>query len=159
MSAETHDKYAGQKPPPPWEETMAQEYQCKSCRFWLQQGPQDPNGQCRRFPPSLAQTEKQQNAVEETGASVFVGVWPDTLGVDWCGEFQARAAAVPDGTIANLGLSPRTLSCLRKANIATIQDLLGRSANDLHDIRNFGDASLREVQQRLKEKGLALRSS
>jgi hypothetical protein len=137
--------------------TMSEERQCKACRFWLRQAPEDLSGQCRRFPPSLPQTEKQQSELETTGAGIFTGVWPDTLGVDWCGEFQARAATPPERPVEELELSTRTVTCLRKANVATVGDLLGRTAGDLKAIRNFGDASLREVQQNLAERGLALR--
>lgn len=138
---------------------MAEEPQCKACRFWLRQAPDDLSGQCRRFPPGLPQTEKQQTELEATGAGTFTGVWPDTLGVDWCGEFQARAATPADSPLGALPLSTRTLSCLAKANVTTVGDLLSRSAADLKAIRNFGDASLREVQQKLAERGLALREA
>jgi DNA-directed RNA polymerase alpha subunit len=136
---------------------MAEELQCKACRFWLRQAPEDLSGQCRRFPPCLAQTEKQQAELEATGAGSFTGVWPDTLGVDWCGEFQARPATPADTPLSALQLSTRTLTCLAKANVATVGDLASRTAADLKAIRNFGDASLREVQQKLADRGLALR--
>jgi DNA-directed RNA polymerase alpha subunit len=133
---------------------MAAERQCKGCRFWLRQAPEDLSGQCRRFPPNLPQTEKQQEALEETGAGVFVGVWPDTLGVDWCGEFQPREPA--DSPLEELELSARTLACLKKANLTTVGDLVSRTAAELKKVRNFGDASLREVQEKLAGRGLAL---
>jgi DNA-directed RNA polymerase alpha subunit len=136
---------------------MAEEPQCKACRFWLRQAPEDLSGQCRRFPPSLAQTEKQQGELETSGAGTFAGVWPDTLGVDWCGEFQARAALPADAPVEELGLATRTVTCLRKADVTTVGHLLGRTAADLKAIRNFGDASLREVEQKLAERGLALK--
>jgi DNA-directed RNA polymerase alpha subunit len=134
---------------------MAEVRQCKGCRFWLRQAAEDLSGQCRRFPPSLPQTEKQQAALEETGAGVFVGVWPDTLGVDWCGEFRPRDPA--DSPVDELQLSTRTLTCLKKANLNTVGDLVSRSAAELMKVRNFGDASLREVMERLAGRGLALR--
>ena len=133
-----------------------EEHQCKWCRFWLRQAAEDLSGQCRRFPPSLPQTEKQQNALEETGAGVFVGVWPDTLGVDWCGEFRPREPA--DSPLEDLQLSTRTLTCLKRANVVSVGDLVRRTAADLKKVRNFGDASLREVQEKLAGRGLALRT-
>jgi DNA-directed RNA polymerase alpha subunit len=135
---------------------MTEELQCKRCRFWLRQAAEDLSGQCRRFPPSLPQTEKQQDALEETGAGVFVGVWPDTLGVDWCGEFQPREPG--DSPLEDLQLSTRTLTTLKRADIATVGDLMSRTAADLKGVRNFGDASLREVQEKLAGRGLALRT-
>jgi DNA-directed RNA polymerase alpha subunit len=137
---------------------MNDERQCKNCRFWLRLAPEDVNGQCRRFPPLVPQTQKQEESLQGTGVGPFVGVWPDTLGVDWCGEFQPQDATPQDRPVAVLRLSTRTLSCLEKANIRTVSDLARRSARDLLGIRNFGDACLREVQQKLKEAGLSLRS-
>ncbi len=136
---------------------MSEGRACKRCRYWLQQAPDDVSGECRRFPPGLVQTEKQQASLEETGAGAFTGAWPETLGVDWCGEFQAREAGPGDGPLEELRLSGRAEGCLRRANITTIRDLDSRSAEDLRAIRNFGDACLREVQQKLAERGLSLR--
>jgi DNA-directed RNA polymerase alpha subunit len=133
--------------------------QCKRCRFWVPQAAEDPNGQCRRFPPTLAHTPDQQKDLTETGAGVFTGVWPETLGVDWCGEFQPREPASTAGPVTDLGLSGRSLGCLQRAGITTIKDLVGCTPAELRALRNFGDACLREVQQRLTAKGLALHSA
>jgi DNA-directed RNA polymerase alpha subunit len=137
---------------------MSPEAECKRCRFWVQQAAEDPSGQCRRFPPTVPHTPEQQKDVAESGAGVFTGVWPETLGVDWCGEFQAKEPVPTDGPVADLGLSGRSLGCLQRAGISTVGALVGRTAADLLAIRNFGDACLREVQQKLAAKGLALRS-
>jgi hypothetical protein len=136
---------------------MSEERACKHCQYWLQQAADDISGQCRRFPPSLAHTEKQQASLEETGAGGFTGAWPETLGVDWCGEFLPREAGPDDGRLEELGLSGRAEGCLRRANITTIRDLARRSAEELRAIRNFGDACLREVQQKMGDRGLRLR--
>jgi DNA-directed RNA polymerase alpha subunit len=124
----------------------------------VRQAPEDLSGQCRRFPPSLVQTDRQQSELETTGAGVFTGVWPDTLGVDWCGEFQAREETQADSLVEELHLSTRTVTCLRKANVTRVGDLVSRTAAELKGIRNFGDACLREVQQKLGERGLSLRA-
>jgi DNA-directed RNA polymerase alpha subunit len=137
---------------------MPEERRCKNCQFWMRQSDEDVSGQCRRFPPQLPQIEKQLEAMEATGASPFVGVWPDTLGLDWCGEFQARETPPLEASpLAALGLSTRTVNSLEKGNVRTIRDLLGRTARDLKAIRNFGDAGLKEVQERLAANGLSLR--
>jgi DNA-directed RNA polymerase alpha subunit len=127
--------------------------ECKRCRFWVQQAAEDPSGQCRRFPPAVPHTAEQEKALGETGAGVFTGLWPETLGVDWCGEFREK-----EQLLADLGLSGRSLGSLQKAGITTVKDLIGRTPTDLRGIRNFGDACLREVQQKLAANGLALRT-
>jgi DNA-directed RNA polymerase alpha subunit len=137
---------------------MEPQPECKRCRFWVQQAAEDVSGQCRRFPPAVPHSAEQQKALEETGAGMFTGVWPETLGVDWCGEFQVKEPIPADTPVAEIGLSGRSLGCLQRAGITTIKDLVGRTPSDLRAIRNFGDACLREVQQKLATKGLALRS-
>jgi DNA-directed RNA polymerase alpha subunit len=137
---------------------MPEEPRCKNCQFWVRQAEEDTSGQCRRFPPELPQLEAQLEAMQATGASPFVGVWPDTLGLDWCGEFQARETPPLDARpLDALGLSTRTINSLERGNVRTVRDLLARSAKDLKAIRNFGDAALKEVQDRLAANGLQLR--
>ena len=75
----------------------------------------------------------------------------------WGGALKPVARLDCPSKFEELQLSTRTVTCLRKANVATVGDLTGRTAADLKAIRNFGDASLREVQQQLAERGLALR--
>jgi DNA-directed RNA polymerase alpha subunit len=137
---------------------MDEERRCKNCQFWVRQAEEDVSGQCRRFPPELPQIEAQLEAMQATGAGPFVGVWPDTLGLDWCGEFQAREAPpLETRSLDTLGLSTRTINSLDKGNVRTVGDLLTRTARDLKAIRNFGDAALKEVQDRLAANGLQLR--
>jgi DNA-directed RNA polymerase subunit alpha len=58
--------------------------------------------------------------------------------------------------IEQLGLSPRTLHSLRRNRISKMGELLEMSEKDLLSLKKFGQKSLEEVQQRLKELGLAL---
>ena len=46
------------------------------------------------------------------------------------------------------------MNCLKNANIRTLRDLVSRSEKDMVEIRNFGDKSLREVRDKLEERGL-----
>lgn len=131
---------------------------CKHCRYWLQQAPEDISGQCRRFPPSLAQTPPQQEAMDATGAGTFVGVWPDTLAVDWCGEFQPRRRLAGEQPLAILGLTKQTLNLLHRAGIKTVGDLTGRTVAELRVIHGFGDARMREVQDKLALNHLSLKT-
>ncbi len=60
--------------------------------------------------------------------------------------------------IDELELSVRSLNCLKRDKIETVGDLLRRSEKDLLKIRNFGDKSLKEVDEKLKAFGLKLRA-
>lgn len=60
-------------------------------------------------------------------------------------------------TLEDLGLSTRAYNSLRHAGIHTIEDLLSKTREDLMKIKNFGQKSLQELEEKLKEKGLSLR--
>ena len=53
--------------------------------------------------------------------------------------------------IEQLGLSPRTLTCLKRAGICEIRQLMVLKSTDLMQIRNFGEKSFTELYGRLKE--------
>lgn len=55
-----------------------------------------------------------------------------------------------------LELSPRALNGLRRAEIKTIGELVSKTEEDLMAIKNFGDKSLEEIKEKLKEIGLSL---
>lgn len=61
-------------------------------------------------------------------------------------------------TIEDLDFSVRAYNCLKRANIATLQDLLNMSEDEITKIRNLGKKSLKEVLDKVKELGLILRS-
>jgi DNA-directed RNA polymerase subunit alpha len=54
--------------------------------------------------------------------------------------------------IDELDLSMRALNCLKRDRIETIGDLLNRGEDELLKIKNFGQKSLNEVKEKLKEK-------
>ncbi|MSQ06301.1 MAG: DNA-directed RNA polymerase subunit alpha [Dehalococcoidia bacterium] len=56
--------------------------------------------------------------------------------------------------IDKLGLSPRTLNCLKRAHIGKVGEVLEMSNEDLLKIRNFGEKSLEELQRKLSELGV-----
>ncbi len=64
-----------------------------------------------------------------------------------------------DTPIASLNLSVRARNCLDSENIRTVRQLVKMSEQDLLELRNFGQTSLKEVKKRLGEKGLALAGS
>lgn len=60
--------------------------------------------------------------------------------------------------IEDLDFSVRTYSCLKRANINKLTDLLSKREEDLMKIRNFGRKSLREVNNKLDDMKLSLKS-
>lgn len=60
-------------------------------------------------------------------------------------------------TIDEMDLTIRTYNCLKRENIDTIDKLVRKSPHDLLDIRNFGERSVAEVQEKLTSAGFSLR--
>src|SRR6266705_431682 len=58
-----------------------------------------------------------------------------------------------------LNLTVRSYNCLKREGIHTVGELVGRSEQDLLDIRNFGAKSIEEVKQKLVDMGLSLKDS
>jgi DNA-directed RNA polymerase subunit alpha len=58
--------------------------------------------------------------------------------------------------LAELNLSVRASNCLESENIMTVRDLVTRSEDQLLEVRNFGETTLTEVQQKLRDLGLHL---
>jgi DNA-directed RNA polymerase subunit alpha len=68
--------------------------------------------------------------------------------------------AIPDEKynmpVEQLDLSVRTMNCLRRSNINTVGELIGRGAKELLKLRNFGQKSYQEIEDRLASIGLSL---
>ena len=60
-------------------------------------------------------------------------------------------------TIADLGLTPRTYHCLRRADIWTVGDLVELSWKDLSGNRGVNRRTVEEVEKVLNGLGLGLR--
>ena len=58
--------------------------------------------------------------------------------------------------VEQLDLSVRTMNCLRRASIATIGELISRGEKELLALRNFGQKSKQEIDERLEAIGLSL---
>ena len=56
-------------------------------------------------------------------------------------------------SLEELELSSRTLNCLVGVGLVKVGDVLGKSKSDLLEIRNFGEKSYGELQQKLDEHG------
>jgi DNA-directed RNA polymerase subunit alpha len=59
-------------------------------------------------------------------------------------------------SLAELELSVRATNCLETEGITTVRELVLRSPDELLEVRNFGETTLREVQAKLQERGLTL---
>ncbi len=58
--------------------------------------------------------------------------------------------------VSDLRLSVRANNCLHEAGISTVRDLVSRTREDLMELRNLGDGSVQEIEEKLREIGLKL---
>jgi DNA-directed RNA polymerase subunit alpha len=61
--------------------------------------------------------------------------------------------------VESLNLSVRTMNCLRRGNITTVGEIITRGEKGLMTLRNFGIKSLLELEERLSELGLTLKTA
>jgi DNA-directed RNA polymerase subunit alpha len=59
-------------------------------------------------------------------------------------------------SLAELELSVRATNCLESEGITTVRDLVIRNDEELLEVRNFGETTLKEVKIKLEERGLRL---
>ncbi len=59
-------------------------------------------------------------------------------------------------SLAELELSVRATNCLETEGITTVRELVMRAEDELLEVRNFGETTLREVKAKLQERGLSL---
>lgn len=59
-------------------------------------------------------------------------------------------------SLAELELSVRATNCLESEGINTVRELVSRSDDELLEVRNFGETTLKEVKIKLQERGLHL---
>ena len=72
---------------------------------------------------------------------------------------EDKKEKVLEMTIEELDLSVRSYNCLKRAGINTVEELAKKSEEDMMKVRNLGKKSLEEVEQKLNELGLNLRTS
>ncbi|MFO8143710.1 MAG: DNA-directed RNA polymerase subunit alpha [Dehalococcoidales bacterium] len=77
-------------------------------------------------------------------------------------EEQAVRSSIPEDVynmpITNLNLSVRTMNCLRRGNIETVGQILSKKESELLALRNFGQKSKQEIEERLQEMGIAMKT-
>jgi DNA-directed RNA polymerase subunit alpha len=115
--------------------------------------------------PQLALTEsakilrKHLNAFvqyNEPGPEVDIGESPIEIGTQQISTEDRALEAKLNLSLAELELSVRATNCLESEGIATVRELVSRTEEELLEVRNFGDTTLKEVNAKLKEKGLYL---
>jgi DNA-directed RNA polymerase subunit alpha len=72
------------------------------------------------------------------------------------GSADAAKDAKLNLSLAELKLSVRAMNCLESENINTVRDLVQRTEDQLLEVRNFGETTLVEVQEKLTELGMQL---
>jgi len=77
-------------------------------------------------------------------------------------EKKAAISSIPDEKfnmpVEELDLSVRTMNSLRRGGITTVGELVSRGEKELLSLRNFGQKSRQEVEERLATLGLSLAS-
>jgi DNA-directed RNA polymerase subunit alpha len=58
--------------------------------------------------------------------------------------------------VSDLRLSLRANNCLHEAGIESVRDLVSRSKEELLEVRNFGETTLQEIEEKLRELGMQL---
>jgi DNA-directed RNA polymerase subunit alpha len=87
----------------------------------------------------------------------LAGVTEESLMMAVAEEEEPRLASeIYETPIENLDLSVRVFNSLKRTgitNVGEILDMLERGSDAMLSIRNFGEKSLQELADRLKEKG------
>ena len=73
-------------------------------------------------------------------------------------KVETQRDKVLEMTIEELDLSVRSFNCLKRANINTVEDLIGKTQDEMIKVRNLGRKSLEEVEHKLAMMGLNLAS-
>ena len=92
--------------------------------------------------------------------NLFVGLDDSAEGMEIMVEKEEnQKEKALEMTIEELELSVRSLNCLKRAAINTVEELTQKSEEDMMKVRNLGKKSLDEVKNKLEELGLSLRQS
>lgn len=91
----------------------------------------------------------------------FVGYTKPGAGVPLPGAASLFAVEAPLESrlgmlVSDLRMSLRANNCLHEAGIESLRDLVSRSREELLEVRNFGETTLQEIEEKLRELGLHL---
>lgn len=91
---------------------------------------------------------------------LFIGLTDHVNDVEIMVEKEEdKKEKVLDMTVEELDLSVRSYNCLKRATINTVEELTDKSEDDMMKVRNLGRKSLEEIQKKLDELGLSLKSN
>ena len=71
----------------------------------------------------------------------------------------SNRSAVLTMSVDDLELSARSSNCLKRAGIDTVHQLLEKEFDELLKIKNFGEKSIEEINEKLSQYGVALQTS
>lgn len=90
--------------------------------------------------------------------SYFTSLVPAYAGEAEKGPAAGVPAELYEAPLERLGLSPRVFNCLRRNKISQVGQLLEMSEQELLSMKKLGRKSLEELEQRVEEMGLTLKS-
>jgi DNA-directed RNA polymerase subunit alpha len=90
---------------------------------------------------------------------LFIDLTVNVVRVDYNEPEADDKSKVLEMTIEELDLSVRAFNCLKRAGINTVEELVQRDEDEMMKVRNLGRKSLEEVQQKLAQLGLSLRTN
>lgn len=88
----------------------------------------------------------------ETGPAVSIEERAEAVSPQVDSEMERKL----NMSLAELELSVRATNCLESEGITSVRDLVNRTEDELLEVRNFGETTLREVKSKLQERGLSL---
>ncbi|MCL2087258.1 MAG: DNA-directed RNA polymerase subunit alpha [Oscillospiraceae bacterium] len=92
--------------------------------------------------------------------ALFVGLSEETVATEMMMEKDDNSKdKLLEMTIEDLDLSVRSFNCLKRAGLNTVDDLIGKSPEDMMKVRNLGKKSFDEVRAKLQSMGFDLASS
>lgn len=72
---------------------------------------------------------------------------------------KVKEETIENFSVEDLDLSVRSYNCLKRAGIANVLELTQKTEAEMMKVRNLGKKSLKEVKDKLEEKGLSFRES
>ena len=91
---------------------------------------------------------------------LFINLTDQVQGVEILVEKEeSKKEKILEMNIEDLDLSVRSFNCLKRAGINTVDELVQRDEDEMMKVRNLGRKSLEEVQQKLAQLGLSLRTN
>jgi len=108
--------------------------------------------------PAAAVAQASQILINELKPFMELGVGGMEISFDDDMEFDGDGDGTPDTPLEELEFSLRTANALKRSQVAHLRDLLKLSESDLSALKGFGAVAMDEVREKLRERGLSLKS-